>query len=244
MRQIEIQKVRFRAQRACWRYNGKKIWVMFQVCLLTFSVYIGSAIYTSGIEVIMQEYHVSLVSATLGLTLFVAGYGLGALCIDVEIGTLHNCSRADALVATERDALYRSHAHLLIHAIPIHYPPSANSSSNEFWHAFGVPVYYRLCRITGPCNWWRYCLRHIRFQEESIRHYRLGCLRRMCPCDGTHCRRVCRSREGLEMDNMGINVVGWLHLHRSLLFLPRNLFLQHSLSLRYAPSESPWRQST
>ena len=63
--------------------HGKKIWVMFQVCLLTFSVYIGSAIYTAGIEEIMQEYHVSLVSATLGLTLFVAGYGLGALCIDV-----------------------------------------------------------------------------------------------------------------------------------------------------------------
>ena len=157
----------------------------------------------------MQEYHVSLVSATLGLTLFVAGYGLGALRIDAEIDTLLNRSRADALVATERDALYRSHAHLLIHAIPIHYSPSANSSSNDFWHAFGVPFYYRLCRITGPCNGWRYCLGHIRFQEESIRHYRLGCLRRMCPCDGTHCRRVCRSRERLEMDDMGINVVGW-----------------------------------
>jgi DHA1 family multidrug resistance protein-like MFS transporter len=63
--------------------HWKKIWVMCQVSLLTFSVYIGSAIYTAGIEGVMQEYHVSLVAATLGLTLFVAGYGLGALCIDV-----------------------------------------------------------------------------------------------------------------------------------------------------------------
>lgn len=65
-----------------WSY-GKKIWVIFQVGLLTFSVYIGSSIYTAGVEDIMQEYHVSLVAATLGLTLFVAGYGLGALSVGV-----------------------------------------------------------------------------------------------------------------------------------------------------------------
>jgi DHA1 family multidrug resistance protein-like MFS transporter len=59
--------------------HWKKIWVMCQVSLLTFSVYIGSAIYTAGIEGVMQEYHVSLVAATLGLTLFVAGYGLGPM---------------------------------------------------------------------------------------------------------------------------------------------------------------------
>jgi DHA1 family multidrug resistance protein-like MFS transporter len=59
--------------------SGKKIWVMFQVCLLTFSVYIGSAIYTAGIEDVIREFHVSLVAATLGLTLFVAGYGLGPM---------------------------------------------------------------------------------------------------------------------------------------------------------------------
>jgi len=63
--------------------QGRKTWVMFQVCLLTFSVYIGSAIYTAGIVGVIQEFHVSSVAATLGLTLFVAGYGLGALCINV-----------------------------------------------------------------------------------------------------------------------------------------------------------------
>ncbi len=57
--------------------QSKKIWVMFQVCLLTFSVYIGSAIYTAGETDVMKQFHVSSVAATLGLTLFVAGYGLG-----------------------------------------------------------------------------------------------------------------------------------------------------------------------
>ena len=51
----------------------------FEVCFLTFSVYIGSAIYSAGIPGVMHEFGVSQVAATLGLTLFVAGYGLGPM---------------------------------------------------------------------------------------------------------------------------------------------------------------------
>ncbi|KAF4342725.1 Caffeine resistance 5 [Fusarium beomiforme] len=50
-----------------------------EICLLTFSIYIGSAIYTPGIQSVMQTFSVSQVAATLGLTLFVAGYGLGPM---------------------------------------------------------------------------------------------------------------------------------------------------------------------
>ncbi|KAK4942684.1 GTPase-activating protein [Elasticomyces elasticus] len=57
----------------------KKVWVTFEVCLLTFSVYIGSAIYTAGIEDVSQVFGVSRVAATLGLTLFVLGYGVGPM---------------------------------------------------------------------------------------------------------------------------------------------------------------------
>lgn len=49
------------------------------ICLLTFSVYIGSAIYSAGEQQIEQVFHVGQVAATLGLTLFVAGYGLGPM---------------------------------------------------------------------------------------------------------------------------------------------------------------------
>ncbi|MCJ1288347.1 hypothetical protein MMC26_007702, partial [Xylographa opegraphella] len=57
----------------------KKVLVTFEICLLTLSVYIGSAIYTPGIEGVVAYYNVSQVKATLGLTLFVAGYGLGPM---------------------------------------------------------------------------------------------------------------------------------------------------------------------
>jgi len=58
---------------------GKKFFVTFQICLLTTSVYIGSAIYTAGIVEIEQQFAVSQVKALLGLTLFICGYGLGPM---------------------------------------------------------------------------------------------------------------------------------------------------------------------
>src|SRR5712672_2002817 len=45
----------------------KKCWVMFQVYLLTFSVYFGAAVYTAGFTDVSQRFHVSNVSATVGL---------------------------------------------------------------------------------------------------------------------------------------------------------------------------------
>lgn len=57
----------------------KKVFVTFEITFLTFAVYIGSAIYTAGIIDIVKSFNVSTVAATLGLTLFVAGYGLGPM---------------------------------------------------------------------------------------------------------------------------------------------------------------------
>ena len=49
------------------------------ICLLTTAVYIGSAIYSAGTMGVMEKFGVGEVPATLGLTLFVAGYGLGPM---------------------------------------------------------------------------------------------------------------------------------------------------------------------
>ncbi|KAH7054530.1 putative caffeine resistance protein 5 [Macrophomina phaseolina] len=58
---------------------GKKFFVTFEICLLTFSIYIGSAIYSAGLLDVEQDFGVSQVAATLGLSMFVAGYGLGPM---------------------------------------------------------------------------------------------------------------------------------------------------------------------
>ena len=57
----------------------KKFFVTFEICLLTTSVYIGSAIYSAGIQGVTQQFGVGETAALLGLTLFVAGYALGPM---------------------------------------------------------------------------------------------------------------------------------------------------------------------
>ncbi|KAF8077694.1 major facilitator superfamily domain-containing protein [Lyophyllum atratum] len=57
----------------------KRAFVAFSLSLLTFTMYIGSAIYTPSIPGIMQEFNISLTHATLGLTLYVLAYGIGPM---------------------------------------------------------------------------------------------------------------------------------------------------------------------
>ncbi|KAJ6104646.1 hypothetical protein N7523_010966 [Penicillium sp. IBT 18751x] len=57
----------------------KKIFVSSLIWLLTFSIYIGSAIYSPGIPGVSEQFGVSREVGILGLTLFVLGYGLGPM---------------------------------------------------------------------------------------------------------------------------------------------------------------------
>lgn len=50
-----------------------------QICVLTTAIYLSAAIYMAGIAGVEEQFNVSGVKATLGLTLFVAGYGLGPM---------------------------------------------------------------------------------------------------------------------------------------------------------------------
>ena len=74
----------------------KKLFVTCQICLLTTSVYIGSAIYTAGILDITEKFKVSDVKALLGLTLFVLGYALGPMTwvssSDQYVNTVLTCN--------------------------------------------------------------------------------------------------------------------------------------------------------
>ncbi|KAJ3822338.1 major facilitator superfamily domain-containing protein [Lentinula raphanica] len=61
--------------------RAKRAFVAFLISLMTFTMYIGSAIYTPSIPGIMEEFNVSLTHATLGLTLYVLGYGIGPMLL-------------------------------------------------------------------------------------------------------------------------------------------------------------------
>jgi Multidrug resistance protein len=57
----------------------QKVFLIVLIAFLTTSVYMGSAIYTPGIEEIMTEFNITKVKATLLLSMFVIGYGLGPM---------------------------------------------------------------------------------------------------------------------------------------------------------------------
>ncbi|KAK5700756.1 hypothetical protein LTR97_005273 [Elasticomyces elasticus] len=50
-----------------------------EICLLNFAFYIASSIYTPGERAVMEDFGVSEIEATLGLSLFTLGYGLGPM---------------------------------------------------------------------------------------------------------------------------------------------------------------------
>ncbi|KAG9005773.1 hypothetical protein FRB94_001185 [Tulasnella sp. JGI-2019a] len=57
----------------------KRHFVLGIICILTCSIYMGSAIYTSSIPYLVQHFHISIVVATLGLSLYVVAYGIGPM---------------------------------------------------------------------------------------------------------------------------------------------------------------------
>lgn len=57
----------------------QKGFFIFQISFLATSVYMGSAVYTPGIEELLHDLDVGRVVVTLPLTLFVIGYGIGPL---------------------------------------------------------------------------------------------------------------------------------------------------------------------
>ncbi|RLV88038.1 Multidrug resistance protein 1 [Meyerozyma sp. JA9] len=61
-----------------WPLLSKVIFAS-EIAFLTLSVYMGSAIYTPGIEYLTEDLGISKVKATLPLTMFVIGYGLGPM---------------------------------------------------------------------------------------------------------------------------------------------------------------------
>ncbi|KAH7136509.1 major facilitator superfamily domain-containing protein [Dactylonectria macrodidyma] len=59
--------------------SKKRAGISLLICLYTFVVYTSSAIYTSSTEGVMRKFGVSQIEATLGLSLYVLGYGVGPL---------------------------------------------------------------------------------------------------------------------------------------------------------------------
>lgn len=61
--------------------SAKKTWVSTLLFAYTFTAYLGSSIYTASIPGIVEEFGVSQTVASLGLSLYVAAYGLAPMIL-------------------------------------------------------------------------------------------------------------------------------------------------------------------
>ncbi|PKY07086.1 cycloheximide resistance protein [Aspergillus campestris IBT 28561] len=59
--------------------TGRKTFVFFQICLLTFAVYSGSAIISPAQPTFVEIFGISSQASTLVMSMFVLGYGIGPL---------------------------------------------------------------------------------------------------------------------------------------------------------------------
>src|ERR1700759_2008566 len=57
----------------------KKSFVLLQLCLYSFAAYGASSMYVPGEADVAERFHVSATPASLGLALYVVGYGVGPL---------------------------------------------------------------------------------------------------------------------------------------------------------------------
>ncbi|KAH9831156.1 MFS general substrate transporter [Rhodofomes roseus] len=81
-----------------WSF-AKRCFVTFDICLITFAIYIGSAIYSPATDLIAQQFGISDVAATLGLTLFVLGYGVGPMFLS-PLSEIPQLGRTFVYIAT------------------------------------------------------------------------------------------------------------------------------------------------
>lgn len=59
--------------------TAKKCFVTFEICLLTFAVYVAAAIYSSAVVDVEHAFDVPPLASIAGLSLFVAGFALGPM---------------------------------------------------------------------------------------------------------------------------------------------------------------------
>jgi DHA1 family multidrug resistance protein-like MFS transporter len=77
----------------------RRFFVGSLIFMYTFVVYLSSAIYTPSTQGVMEEFHVSNLTATLGLAMYVLGYGIGPLLFS-PLGEIPRIGRNPVYIIT------------------------------------------------------------------------------------------------------------------------------------------------
>lgn len=77
----------------------RRFFVGSLIFMYTFVVYLSSAIYTPSTQGVMEQFHVSNLTATLGLAMYVLGYGIGPLLFS-PLGEIPRIGRNPVYIVT------------------------------------------------------------------------------------------------------------------------------------------------
>lgn len=196
------------------------------IWLLTFAIYVGSAIYTPGITGVTEQFGVSSVAATLGLTLFVLGYGVGSSFSTFSNYTA-NYSRSDGLVSSLRGPRDRSKSNIYPDAIGLRLLPIRRHLRQKLRNAPSLPFFNRLYGLSRAGH--RCCIngRYLVFQGPGLYDWCLGHVRYSSTRPRPNARRVRGIRQRLDMDNMAANVGLRIHISFALLLPPGEFCAEH-----------------
>jgi hypothetical protein len=197
------------------------------IWLLTFAIYVGSAIYTPGITGVTEQFGVSSVAATLGLTLFVLGYGLGS-SFSIFTNCTANHSRSDGLVSPLRDPHNRSKSNICPDAIGLRLLPIRRHLRQKFRNAPSFPLcnrFYGFSRAGHRC-----CIngRYLVSQGPGLYDCCLGHVCYFSTRPRPNARRIRSIRQRLDMDNMAVTMGLRIHIDFALLPPPREFCAEHS----------------
>ena len=173
----------------------KKVFVTFQICFLTTSVYIGSAIYSASIPGIMPHFQVSETKALLGLTLFVLGYALGPMVWvrRLPISLVNWMGLINMSVGAHvGNPLYWPKPYLHRNPICIRSPPARRDIREKLLNASSIPIYHWLC--WKPCSSYRrghYC-RLVQAFKADLQYCDLGNFSGTRSSHGSTGWRLCR----------------------------------------------------
>lgn len=184
---------------------------MSQTCLLTFIIiYVRSAIYTTGIPSLSSEFHMSNVAETVGLTVFVAGYGLGQYTIFFDLlFRLNSTTWTGPMVCaslSEVPQIGRMPIYVLTLAVFVVLQVLTALATNYGILADGLPIPHLIFRLPNPCDGKGDCRRSVRAKEACVRNDTLGCLRRVRTESRTASWKFLRTFRELALDNLGAHV--------------------------------------
>jgi hypothetical protein len=194
---------------------------------------------------VTQVFGVGTVPATLGLTLYVAGYGLGPI-IWSPMSEIPQIGRLWVYIGT----LCMLHPHTRVFWVDktnigdSYIRPAADSDCVvcEFRHAPRLPVPDWFLWIACAGYGWGYHRGHVQASKASLRTRCLGHRSSLRASTWTLGRGICCRSGGLDVDDLGDHVALRVLSRLSILPPPRNERAEYLAQAHKATQEDYWRR--